>query len=127
RGGAGGGAPERARAYGALGRDQAESRGRPHVKTAPLAALALALAVGGCSESGLSPSAERGRQVYLAHCIACHNTDPAQAGAVGPPLRGSSRGLVEAQGGDGTHPPRLPPERPTEGIGPDIGADPRGA
>ncbi len=37
----------------------------------PLVAL-LALAAGGCSDSGLSPSAERGRQVYLAQCTACH-------------------------------------------------------
>jgi len=88
------------------------------VKTAPLAALALALAVGGCSESGLSPSAERGRQVYLAHCIACHNTDPAQAGAVGPPLRGSSRELLEAKVVNGTYPPGYTPKRPTKAMVP---------
>jgi mono/diheme cytochrome c family protein len=84
------------------------------VRAAPLAALALALAVGGCSESGLSPSAERGRQVYLAYCIACHNTDPAQPGAVGPPLRGSSRELLEAKVVKGIYPPGYTPKRSTK-------------
>lgn len=83
------------------------------MRSASLAALALAFALGGCSESGLSPSAERGRQVYLAHCIACHNTDPAQAGAVGPPLRGSSRELLEAKVLNGTYPPGYTPKRAT--------------
>jgi len=97
------------------------------VRAARLAALALAFAVGGCSESGLSPSAERGRQVYLAHCIACHNTDPSQAGAVGPPLRGSSRALLEAKVLNGTYPPGYTPKRPTKvmvpipAVAPDIG------
>jgi len=61
------------------------------VSAAPLALLALAVALGGCSDSGLSPAAERGRQVYLAHCIACHNTDPTQPGSLGPPIKGSPR------------------------------------
>jgi mono/diheme cytochrome c family protein len=98
------------------------------VRAACLATLALAFAVGGCSESGLSPSAERGRQLYLAHCIACHNTDPSQAGAVGPPLRGSSRALLEAKVLNGTYPPGYTPKRPTKvmvpipAVAPDIGA-----
>ena len=98
------------------------------MRTALLVALVLALAVGGCSESGLSPSAERGRQVYLAHCIACHNTDPAQPGAVGPPLRGSSRELLEAKVLNGMYPPGYAPKRPTKvmvpiaAVAPDVGA-----
>ena len=98
------------------------------MRSAPLAALALAFAVGGCSESGLSPSAERGRQVYLAHCIACHNSDPAQAGAVGPPVKGSSRALLEAKVLNGTYPPGYAPKRPTKvmvpipAVSPDVGA-----
>jgi len=98
------------------------------VRIAPLAALALAFAVGGCSESGLSPSAERGRQVYLAHCIACHNSDPAQAGAVGPPVKGSSRALLEAKVLNGTYPPGYAPKRPTKvmvpipAVSPDVEA-----
>ena len=93
----------------------------------PLAAL-VALAVGGCSDSGLSPSAERGRQVYLAQCTACHNTDPGQPGAVGPPVKGSSRELLEAKVLNGSYPPGYAPKRPTKvmvplpAVAPDIAA-----
>ena len=84
------------------------------MRGAPLAVLALAAALGGCSESGLSPAAERGRQIYLAQCIACHNPDPAQSGAVGPPVKGSSRELLEAKVLHGTYPPGYTPKRPTK-------------
>ena len=98
------------------------------MRGAPLAAVALAIAAAGCSEGGLSPSAERGRQVYLAHCIACHSTDPAQPGPVGPPIRGSSRELLEAKILHGTYPPGYTPKRPTKvmvplpTVAPDIAA-----
>jgi mono/diheme cytochrome c family protein len=84
------------------------------VRGAPLAWLALAVAVAGCSDAGLSPAAERGRQSYLAHCVACHNTDPAQAGPVGPPLKGSPRELLEAKVLNGSYPPGYTPKRPTK-------------
>jgi mono/diheme cytochrome c family protein len=84
------------------------------VRAAPLALLALVIAAGGCSDGGLSPEAERGRQAYLAHCVACHNTDPAQPGAVGPPVSGSSRELLEAKVLHGTYPPGYTPKRPTK-------------
>jgi len=98
------------------------------VSAAPLALLALAVALGGCSDSGLSPAAERGRQVYLAHCIACHNTDPAQPGSLGPPIKGSSRDLLEAKVVKGTYPPGYTPKRPTTvmvpipAVAPDVAA-----
>jgi len=75
------------------------------VRVAPLALLALAVAAAGCSERALSPEAERGRQVYLAHCVACHNTDPAQPGPVWPAGQGSSRELLEAKVLNGSYPP----------------------
>jgi mono/diheme cytochrome c family protein len=77
-------------------------------------AVALAVAVGGCTESGLSPSAERGRQIYLAQCTACHNTDPSQPGTIGPPVKGSSRDLLEAKILQGTYPSGYTPKRPTK-------------
>ena len=84
------------------------------MSAAPLALLALAVALGGCSDSGRSPAAERGRQTYLAHCVACHNTDPSQPGPVGPPIKGSSRELLEAKVVNGTYPPGYTPKRPTK-------------
>jgi mono/diheme cytochrome c family protein len=79
-----------------------------------VAAVALAVAVGGCTESGLSPSAERGRQIYLAQCTACHNTDPSQPGTIGPAVKGSSRELLEAKVLQGTYPSGYTPQRPTK-------------
>ena len=84
------------------------------MRSPPLALLALAVAVGGCSDGGLSPVAERGRQTYLASCVACHNTDPAQPGPVGPALKGSPRELLEAKVLNGAYPPGYTPKRPTK-------------
>ena len=84
------------------------------MRGAPLAWLALAVGVAGCSDGALSPLAERGRQTYLAHCVACHNTDPAQPGPVGPALKGSSRELLEAKVLHGSYPPGYTPKRPTK-------------
>jgi mono/diheme cytochrome c family protein len=67
--------------------------GRPVV----LALLALGFAAGCSQGEKLSPEAERGRQVYQAQCIACHNTNPAQPGALGPQVKGSSEALLRAK------------------------------
>ena len=40
---------------------------------------------------------EAGRSVYNANCIACHNMNPAQDGALGPAVAGSSYELIEAR------------------------------
>ena len=77
-----------------------------------LAAVAM-LALAACGEESLSPEAERGRRVYLSQCLACHNSDPAQPGAVGPKIKGSSRELLEAKVLKGTYPPGYTPQRAT--------------
>jgi mono/diheme cytochrome c family protein len=70
--------------------------------------------VAGCGERpGMSPVAERGRQVYLAQCTACHGPDPAQPGPLGPAIKGSARELLEAKVLRGTYPPGYQPKRPT--------------
>ena len=71
----------------------------------------IAIAFSGCSDttSERSPAAERGRQVYLAQCTACHNSDPAQAGPVGPPVKGASRALLETKVVRGSYPPGYTP------------------
>jgi len=77
----------------------------------PLWVCALALAAAACGEAD-GPAA-RGRQVYLAQCIACHNLDPAREGTVGPAIKGSSRELLEAKVLRGTYPPGYAPKRDT--------------
>ena len=78
-----------------------------------LAAITLSLALGACSGEKLSPEAERGRQIYLSSCIACHSADPTQAGPVGPEIKGSSQELLDAKLLRGTYPPGYKPKRPT--------------
>jgi mono/diheme cytochrome c family protein len=78
-----------------------------------LVAIAFA-AVAGCSgQSGLSPEAERGRQVFLAQCSSCHSADPAQNGPLGPAVKGSSRELLEARVLRGVYPAGYTPKRPS--------------
>lgn len=81
-------------------------------------AAATALALAACGGPALSPEAERGRQVYLAQCTQCHAADPAQPGPVGPPVKGSSRELLEAKVLRGTYPPGYRPKRPTSVMPP---------
>lgn len=83
----------------------------------------------GCGEQqALSPSAERGRQVYLAQCVTCHGPDPAQAGPLGPAVKGSSKELLEAKIVSGTYPSGYTPKRstrvmlPLPALAPDIPA-----
>jgi mono/diheme cytochrome c family protein len=93
------------------------------------ALLSIALgSASGCGQESLSPSAARGRQVYLAQCIACHAMDPAKPGPVGPPVKGASRELLEVKVLKGAYPPGYKPKRPTAimppqpQIAPDIDA-----
>jgi mono/diheme cytochrome c family protein len=79
--------------------------------------VAVALGTGACSGDAESPTdraaAERGRQVYLAQCTACHASDPALPGPVGPPVKGVSEALLAAKIVRGTYPPGYTPKRPT--------------
>ena len=76
--------------------------------------IPISAALVGCSgQSALSPEAERGRQVYLAHCTSCHSSDPAQNGPLGPAVKGSSRALLEARLLRGAYPPGYTPKRPS--------------
>jgi mono/diheme cytochrome c family protein len=88
--------------------------------------LVVAAALAACSESPAptGPNAERGRQIYLAQCIACHNSDPAVAGPVGPPVKGSSPELLEAKIVKGTYPPGYAPKRPTTLMPPQLALAP---
>jgi mono/diheme cytochrome c family protein len=71
------------------------------------------LILSSCGERAGSPLAERGRQVYLGQCTACHATDPTQPGPVGPPLKGTSREVLEAKTLRGGYPPGYQPKRKT--------------
>jgi mono/diheme cytochrome c family protein len=89
------------------------SRRRPAALTAPVLTAATLALLTGCGSDTLAPEAQRGRQVYQAQCIACHNPDPAQPGAVGPAVKGSSQELLRAKVLTNTYPPGYKPQRPT--------------
>ena len=78
-----------------------------------LAVGAAGLALGACEGAKLNPEAERGRQVYVSQCTACHAFDPSQPGPVGPEIKGSSRELLETKVVRGSYPPGYRPKRPT--------------
>jgi mono/diheme cytochrome c family protein len=61
-----------------------------------------------------NPNAARGRGVYLANCVACHNHDPARDGPIGPAIKGSPKELLEARVLTTSYPPNYRPKRATK-------------
>lgn len=73
----------------------------------------------GCSKdsndsSAKDPDWQRGRAVFLANCVACHNNDPSQDGPIGPAVKGSSKELLESRVLRTEYPPNYKPKRPTK-------------
>jgi mono/diheme cytochrome c family protein len=82
---------------------------------------AFTLLISGCSkESDKPPRAtkdadwERGRAVFLANCVACHNSDPSKDGPIGPAIKGSTKELLEARVLGSSYPPNYQPKRSTK-------------
>lgn len=61
----------------------------------------------------VDPMVDKGRAVYLSNCIACHNPDPTQNGAIGPQVAGSSLELLEARILHAKYPDGYKPKRET--------------
>ena len=57
---------------------------------------------------------KRGKSIYFAYCIACHNMDPAKVGSVGPAIRGSSKELLTLKVTQGAYPEGYQPKRITK-------------
>ena len=82
--------------------------------------LSFALSLNSCSKesdnksSGKDPDFERGRAVYVANCIACHNNDPSKDGPIGPALKGSPKELVQFRVLRTEYPPGYTPKRNTK-------------
>jgi len=93
-----------------------EKKGPPAAK-APLepAAGAPVPAAAGTPPKG---SANKGKQIWLGQCVACHNPDPSKDGTLGPAVKGSSLGLLEARVVRGEYPPGYKPKRPTKVMPP---------
>ncbi len=67
---------------------------------------------GSAAASGVGDPA-KGRRVYMATCISCHNPDPSKDGPIGPAIKGSSRELIEARVLHQSYPPGYTPKRNT--------------
>ena len=78
----------------------------------------LTLSVSACSkeaeQSSRDPNWERGRAVYVANCVACHNNDPAKDGPLGPALKGSPQELLESRVLRTEYPAGYKPKRDTK-------------
>jgi mono/diheme cytochrome c family protein len=66
------------------------------------------------SQASNDPDWERGRAVYIANCVACHNSDPSRDGPIGPALKGSDPELIETRVLTSKYPPNYKPKRPTQ-------------
>src|SRR4029450_9018654 len=75
----------------------------------------LTLAASACSKEseqpGQSPDWKRGRAVFMANCVACHNSDPSKDGPIGPAIAGSPPELIETRVLRPQDPPNYKPKR----------------
>jgi mono/diheme cytochrome c family protein len=77
--------------------------------------LLITLVFQACTKKeNLSPLAQKGKTVYLASCIACHNADPRVSGALGPDIAGSSKELLTARVLNAKYPAGYQPKRATK-------------
>ena len=79
----------------------------------PLVLGALACSQG---ETGEAALAQRGAQVYLNNCTACHARTPSEPGPVGPPIAGASLELLQAKVLRNEYPPGYTPQRDTKAM-----------
>ena len=66
------------------------------------------------AQASKDPDWERGRAIYIANCVACHNSDPSKDGPIGPALKGSDPELIEARVLTSKYPPNYKPKRQTQ-------------
>lgn len=94
---------------------ESDHGGEGRASTAPApAAQAAAEATSTDAAPSQDKLVERGRSLYMSNCIACHNPNPSQEGALGPPVTGASYELLEARVIRGIYPPGYTPKRTTK-------------
>lgn len=73
----------------------------------------LAACLWSCSPPPPSDPVARGRWIYVANCISCHNPNPNLPGLIGPPIAGSSTELIRDRVLHLAYPPGYHPKRTT--------------
>jgi len=66
------------------------------------------------SPAAKDPDWQRGRGIFVANCVACHNNDPSKDGPIGPAIKGSTKELLEARVLRNGYPADYKPKRPTQ-------------
>lgn len=105
---------ERVRRNGRTGHSRAMVRPSKFYGTFLVSAIILWGCGDDTSKTVSNPNAARGRGVYLANCVACHNNDPARDGPIGPAIKGSPKELLEARVLSTSYPPNYRPKRATK-------------
>ena len=62
----------------------------------------------------LGSDPEKGKVVYYANCISCHNYNPKIPGSIGPQIYGSSKELLSNKINFGIYPKNYKPKRSTK-------------
>ena len=59
----------------------------------------------------LTPDIEKGRMVYFANCVSCHNNNPKKPGSIGPEVYGVSIDVLTQKIVSGKYPENYRPKR----------------
>ncbi len=62
----------------------------------------------------LTTDIEKGRMVYFANCVSCHNNNPKKPGSIGPKVYGVSIDVLTQKIVSGKYPENYRPKRPSK-------------
>ena len=62
----------------------------------------------------LTTDIEKGRMVYFANCVSCHNNNPKKPGSIGPEVYGVSIDVLTQKIVSGKYPENYRPKRPSK-------------
>ena len=62
----------------------------------------------------LTTDIEKGRTVYFANCVSCHNNNPKKLGSIGPEVYGVSIDVLTQKIVSGKYPENYRPKRPSK-------------
>ena len=62
----------------------------------------------------LTKDIEKGRRVYFANCVSCHNNNPKKPGSIGPEVYGVSIDVLTQKIVSGKYPGNYRPKRPSK-------------